>query len=254
MALKFSPTLAKQLLPFPGDATKVAMKSTAALEKLVGAKLPAKLDEAEELERGVALRIHHRYNEKGGWDRSTVGAALVDLWVQRGGVELATRLLARVCSATVPQGGYAKPYVLRHDGQPWARLRLHLCAQEDISSARVIAAGFREKAKGELGTALAFAFCVPEWVEEEIEPMIEDGYGRWAVLTAIQDRAKAVAVAKRMTSLPQAFQLYEEAVPHMPTLVRTMGDAGKPIIEKMVDKAYNAKAKKPFLALLGCYS
>ena len=82
--------------------------------------------------------------------------------------------------------------------------------------------------------------------------MFEEGYGRWAVLAAISDPTQARTVAKRLANHDPPYQLYEEAVPHIPTLVKTMGDAGRPVLEQMVKKAYSKKALKPFAELLAC--
>ena len=85
----FPPALAKLLVPFPGEVVTLKLKKPAAL---------AKLDEATEVARGVALGAHHRYDAKGNNLRSPAGPALIDLWVQSAGVTFATGAWIKVCN------------------------------------------------------------------------------------------------------------------------------------------------------------
>lgn len=253
----FPPPLAKQLVPFAGDAFTLKLKKAEALEKALGVKVPAAPDEAAEVKRAHELRVNRRYTVAGAWDRSAAASEFVDLLVQRAGLAFTTSVLIKACSLPIPndRGGPEQPYALRRDGQPWRRLREHLVASKDpkaVDAAHAVAAKVDPK-KLELRCGLAFAFCDEAWLEPLIDPMFENGYGCWALLAAVSDPKQALALMKRIVKEDLRFQLYEEAVIFIPTVVKTAGPAGKPELEKMVARAFNEKVKKPFTALLACY-
>ena len=264
--MNFPPELARQLVPFPGDPFTLKLKKPEALEKALGVKVPAIPDLATEAERAHELRVNRRYNEKGSWDRSPVGAMLLDLWVQRGGLAFATGALIKACNRRLPRHNPPgeQPFDLRRDGQPWRRLREHLVASKDakaVDAAHAEAArfwklkpvdGFQEQTFRDLRCGLAFAFCDAAWVSEMIDPMFEEGYGCWCALAAVRDPKQARKLLERMVKEDLRFQLYEEAVVFLPTLVKTAGSAARPALEAMIEGAFNNKVKKPFLALLDC--
>lgn len=256
MPIEWSTTVAKRLLPFPGRGVALKPRPAAALAAAIGEALPASLSEDVEVERGVRLGIHRRYDDQGRHLRSAVAPALVDAWVQREGLAFATAVLARVCREPVPAtpaSPHPRAYQLRHDGEPWRRLRQHLAATTSAGAPLAAAQSARAGAPGELGAALAYAFCEPAWVAAELEDAFARGYGRMAVLAAITDPALALSAGERLVSLRPRYQLYEEAVPHVPTLAQTMGDAGRGVVEAMVAGAYGTGVRKPFAELLACY-
>lgn len=257
--MNFPPPIARQLVPFHGDAFTLKLKKPEALEKVLGVQVPASPDEATEVARGHELRVNRRYDAEGRWDRTSTAADLVDLLAQRGGLAFTTAVLIKVCSLPIPRdgGGPDQPFALRRDGQPWRRLREHLVASKDPSAVRaardVAAQTWAQAEQDELRCALAFAFCEDAWVEAMIDPMFQKGYGRWAVLAAVRDPQQALALMKRIVKSDLRFQLYEEAVIHLPTLVKTAGPEGRAELEKMIERAWNEKVKKPFIALSACH-
>jgi hypothetical protein len=257
--MNFPPPLARQLVPFPGDPLTLKLKKPEALEKALGVKVPASPDEATEVARAHELRVNRRYDAAGAWDRSSTSSEWVDLLAQRAGLAFTTSVLIKACSLRIPRdgGGPDQPFALRRDGQPWRRLREHLVASKEPSAVKAAHAlavqHWAQAAQDELRCGLAFAFCDASWVEAMIDPMFEKGYGRWAVLAAVRDPQRALALMRRLADANLRFQLYEEAVVFIPTLVKTAGPEGRAALEQMIERAWNEKVKKPFIALRACY-
>lgn len=260
-----NPKLEKQVLPFVGGPrVSLKLRPVAALEKELGERVPAKPTQATEVARGVKRRIEACYDLKGNHDRSKTPALLVDLWVQRAGLAFTTGVLLDACSRPVPRVNMrgVTAYSLRRDAQPWRRLREHLVAAEpaQVKEAHAVAERWwKQKPPAEalahasvleVRCALAFSFCDQAWVHEVLDEVFEQGYGRWAVLSAITEPKAALAALKRLSSVDTAYQIYEEAVVHLPTLVKVAGPAARATLQKLRDRAFSKKVQKPFAELL----
>ena len=250
MTIRWTTKAKALLLPFPGDEWTIAKRPART-------KVPdGTLDVAKEVKRGLKHRLEHRYNAKGNHTHDTLGRALVDAWCARANVAFATEVLIAICKT--PHKSKATPwptlYQLRWDGQPWARLREHLaCASDDARErAHALAAAARDEAKGELGAALAYAFCDEDWVTAELDPAIESGYGQLAVLAATRDATQLRAAFERLMTAPR--YRFEEIVPHVPCVMRVLGDAGAGLIVKAAGGASSNKARKPWLEFVACYA
>lgn len=243
-----------QLLPVPGEPWKVSVDLKKSQTKVPG--VPAKPALDAEIARGGELRLNERYDEKGGHPRDTIARDLVDIWVARAGVAFTTQVLLGACTQprreTVSRKGPPPPYDLRRDGQPWARLREHLAAASETD--RAAAKKLAEAARGrddELRQAVAYAFCDPAWVAEDLEQMFRDGYGQLALLAALPDASSARMVLQRLLADQiRKFQLVEEAPPHMPNLVARLDEADADLVRQARDRAYKATLRKPWDALV----
>lgn len=243
----------------PGDAWRIDVKLAKAEAKVPG--VPAAPDLSTEILRGAQLRLNERYDAKGKHPRDTIPRDLVDIWCARAGVVFATQALLGAC-AMERQLGLSletKLYELRRDGQPWARLREHLAAasEADRAAAKLHAARARTRSD-QLRPAVAYAFCDPTWVAEDLEAMFKHGYGRLALLTALPDAATARAALLRLLGeaaiderIP-SYQLFEEATPHLPNLLQRLDDTDAALIHKARAKAWNATVRKPWDELLAC--
>lgn len=229
------------------------------------AKVPGvpakKLDLATEIARGAELRLNERYDEKGNWARDSVPRDLVDIWCARTGVAFATQALLGACAVKLRPGSQlpGRPYGIRRDGQPWARLREHLAAASDSdrTAAKTHAAKARTRTD-ELRQAVAYAFCDPTWVAEDLEGMFKEGYGRLALLTALPDAKTARAALLRLLGeagieerIP-LYQLYEEAPIHIPNLVQQLDDSDADLLLKAQAKAFSTKVRKLWDDLVAC--
>lgn len=235
----------------PGEPWRVAVNLKKAEAKIPG--VPKKLDLATEILRGAELRLNERYDEKGNWARDSIPRDIVDIWCARAGVVFATQALLGACAVKLRPGLQlpGRPYGMRRDGQPWGRLREHLAAasESDRAAAKVHAAKARTRTD-ELRAAVAYAFCDPTWVAEDLEGMFKEGYGRLALLTALPDAKAARAALLRLLGeaginerIP-AYQLFEEAPPHIPNLVQQLDDSDADLIHKAQAKAFSAKVRK----------
>lgn len=247
-----------RLLPRPGEPWQVAVDLKKAEAKIPGVPASPKL--AEEIARAVSLRVNERYGADGNLPRDTFARDIVDIWCARAGVVFATKALIGVC-ATGQQPSNSHPsgkaFELRRDGQPWARLREHLAAAspDDYAEAKAIAAKARKR-KDELRQAVAYAFCDPAWVAQDLEQMFEAGYGQLALLSALPDAKTARNVLQRL--LGEAgideyiaeYQLVEEAPAHIPNLMAVLDASDAPLIKKALAKAWNKPTRKPWEELV----
>lgn len=253
-----------RVLPFPGDAwtVKVALKKAEAnINKAGGAAVPDVPKVADEVKRGVKLRLNETYDVKGNHPRDTFGRDLVDVWITRAGVPFALEVLIAICetpqlpSLASPHG--PRTYRLRRDGQPWARLRehLHAIAKEERDEAHKLAAKARS-AKSELRQALAYAFCDAAWVEADMPAALKKGYGQLALLAACANARQARdALQFLMRDVGEGgvpkYQLIEEGVTHMPNLMRMLDDKDAPLVVAAARRAWNGASRKPWLEVVG---
>lgn len=257
MPIQWTKSLRAKLVPYPGDEWTIASdlrKSAKAVEKIAGA-VPEHPTLEEELQRGLTARLDHRYNEAGNHPRDSLGRELVDLWCARRGVVFATEVLIAIVRTRPPKALRAedKPFKLRRDGQPWGRLREHLLSgsSEQFSAAHAVAERARREPSGELRPALAYAFCDAAWVNEDFGAALKAGYGQLALLTCVPADRAAATLRAMMTGI--RFQLIEEAVPHIPTVMSRLGDDGSSLIVEIAELAWDRASRKPWLELVGCY-
>lgn len=217
--------------------------------------VPAKPTLAEEVARAVKLRVNERYGPDGNHPKGTAVRDFVDVLVARAGVAFATQVLIEACAkgqlptATYPRG---RDYLLRHDGQPWRRLREHLAVASpaEVAAAKKVATAGRKR-KGEVPPALAYAFCEPSWVKQDLPGMFENGYGQHALLAAISDAKTARAALVRLLEDEDIarYQLVEEAYPHVPNLMMVLGDKDATLIKRALERGWNNKTRKPWQEL-----
>jgi hypothetical protein len=242
MELEWTPWAQVRLLPIPGrDAFDLDTSDTLTLGDMPFEEL---------LEFGIAQRAHERYNEKGNHPNDKHGDNLVDTCVATGGVELATKFLVEVC-------GKKDHYKLRRDAGGWRRLRQHLAAapEEQRAAAKTIAAQAR-RLEDERREAVAFAFCDPEWVNQDLEESLEDGYGKLALLTSLSTPEQARGALARLLGkdgqYSPPYQLVEEAVDFMPNLMRTLDASDVGLVLEAAAKAWNKAVRKPWLEIVAC--
>ncbi len=261
MKAKWTKWAADRLLPVPGDEWTVDVKLKKAegnIAKGGGDVVPAKPAVKTEVKRGVDLRLNEVYDEKGNHPRDTLGRDLVDVWCARAGVAFATEVVIAIgaekqrARASIPGG--PRPYRLRRDGQPFARLREHLaaCSAADRKSAHEIAKGARD-AKSDVKQAVAYAFCDEAWVAADIKHAWQMGYGQLALLASLQTAKQGRdALAVLTSAAVPKYQLIEEAPAHIPNLMKVLDDDDAPLIVAAAKRAWNAASRKPWLEIVAC--
>lgn len=251
-----------RLLPYPGHESWTVCsdlrESSKALAKAGLGPVPDEPELAPEVERGVAARLDQRYNLAGNHPKDTLPRDLIDLWVGRRGVVFATEVVLAIAETCPPVAKTFtdRPYDIRWDGQPWARLREHLFASGpgEFAAARQLAARARTKPAGALRFALSYAFCEPNWVDADLDDALDQGRGPLCVIAAIADPIRAEAVVRRMMDPSyRKYELIEEAVQHMPCVMSRLGDAGADLILEAAAMAWNKPSRKPWLELVRCY-
>jgi hypothetical protein len=249
--LVWTPEVRSRWLPFPGEPWTLAPEPHP--------DVPSGPSVADEIARGLALRLQHRYDATTGMrPRDTHGRQLVDAWCERAGVAFATEVLIAIACTLLPKdprNPVERPYAIRHDGQPWGRLREQLAVAPAAQRARAheLAAAARD-APGELRFGLAYAFCDDAWVAEDRDAALTGGYGRLAVIASLRDAAQARAVLERMLDPTYTrFQLVEEAVPHVPNLMRRLDPADGELIVRAASLAWSKPSRRPWLPLVACY-
>lgn len=257
MKVNWTKWAAERVVPVPGVPFTLKINLTKAEKAVPG--VPAKPKLAEEVARGISLRLNECYSETGNHPRDTFGRDLVDVWCARAGVAFATHAVIATCAKgqlPSPRNATARPYRIRIDGQPWRRLREQLAAASpaDRAAAKAIAAKARKKtaAYAEVRCGIAYAFCDPAWVKAELAGMFEEGYGRLVLLAAMPDAKTARAALVRLLDDPDiaTYQLVEEAPPHVPNLMLSLDDKDAPLIRRALDKAWNKATKKPWQELV----
>lgn len=247
MAIHWTEAVKARLLPYPGEAWTLAADPRASARALAQLGEPPESPTlAAELARGLAAGLDHRYDAQGNHLDDRLAAHLVDRWCARAGVGFATEVLIEIVR-TRPN------YELRRDGQPWGRLReqLYGAAPGDRGRAWAIASAARREATGELRPALAYAFCDPAWVDEDLDDALRHGYGQLALLACLAEPDRiATALEQVVTTL---YQLIEEAVPHIPNVMRRLGDAGSDLILTCASLAWDERTRAPWLELVRCY-
>jgi hypothetical protein len=249
MDARWTPWALARLLPFPGDGpVELTLLATNASD-----------DVDAEVARGVSLRLHERYDARGNIPRDDP-SRFVDSLVGANGLAFATRVLVNVCNRAQQERptnpGHRAPYELRRDGQPWARLRRHIfragVAAADRDAALDVARGARELGN-DLRFAVAYAFCVDEWVAADLPRALKEGYGKLALLASLANGAQArhaLAVLLGDHGYSPPYQLVEEAVAHIPNLIRRLDDADAGLVARAAGLAWNATTRKPWRAIV----
>lgn len=251
MAISWTQTARAHLLPYPGEPWTIALDlrgSARALDKLVG-RVPEQPELAAEVDRGLAARLDHRYDDEGNHPHDLLGRHLVDLWCDRRDVVFATEVLIAIVRTRAAD----EAYEIRKDGQPWARLREHLLAgpAELRARARAVAASARMQPAGELLPALAYAFCERDWVDEDLDAALERGYGQLALLACLTEPARIAGAIERVVET--LYQLIEEAVPHIPNIMSRLGEDGAALIVTCAGLAWDKPSRRPWIELVRCY-
>jgi hypothetical protein len=257
MKVTWTKWAAERVVPVPGKPFELVTNLKKAEKTVPG--VPAKPKLADEVARAIKLRVNERYSKEGNDPRDTFGRDLVDLWCARAGVVFATQAVIETCSKGQLPTMYnvnRRHYQLRLDGQPWRRLREQLAAAKpaERASAKAVAAKARKTSKGrdELRFGIAYAFCDPAWVKEDLAGMFDEGYGRLALLAAMPDAKTARSALVRLLEDDDIarYQLVEEAPPHVPNLMLVLDDKDAPLIRRALDEAWNNKTRKPWQELV----
>ena len=252
MEIEGSPWAKARLLPVPGrDACEIDLSDTLTLGEMPFEEL---------LEFGVAQRVPERYNEKGNHPSDKHGDNLVDTCVATGGVQLATKFLLEVCGQRSTANLLRSDrYELRQDAAPWGQLRRHLAAASPQArdQAKALATTARTMSDHRK-QAVAFAFCDPDWVREDLESALHEGYGLLCLLAALETPAQArdalaTLLGKQAGSAkPPLYQLIEEGVWFMPNLLRTLDAADAPLVLEAARRTWNKAVRKPWLEIVAC--
>jgi hypothetical protein len=239
--LAWSPWAKARLLPVPGrDPFEIDLSDTLTLGEMPFEEL---------LEFGIAQRVPERYNESGNHPSDKHGENLVDTCVATGGVQLATKFLLEVCGRAA-----SGTYKLRQDVRPWGRLRQHLAAAsaEDRAAAKALATAARAMTD-ERKPAVAFAFCDPQWVSEDLPTALEEGYGQLSLLASLETAEQARgALAKLTADETPAYQIIEEGVWFMPNVLRTLEATDVELVLEAARMAWSKATRKPWLEIVAC--
>jgi hypothetical protein len=258
---------AARVLPFPGQPWTVRAldlkKSAARVAKAGGGEVPAKAVLADEIARGVTLRLAERYNVQGNDPKETIADDVVDLWVDRGGVPFAIEAAIGVTRTKV---GVApgERYNLRRDGRPWTRLREHAVAGGvDVGALPVVrkawGKGAWEIGASELPYALAFLTCDRAWVDRVVaqcdvndkDEVPAPDYGQTCVLAAVTDPARASELLRITDKQPMGFHITEEAYDFIPTLMQVLPDAEAGYLVDIAESCSSKAIRKPWLEIIG---
>jgi hypothetical protein len=250
-----------RLRPYPGDSWQVAVDLKKAESKIKG--VPAAPTVDDEVARAIELGVNERYDTKGNLPRDTTPSDLVDILCARAGVAFATEVVVRACSEPQRARPHApnvrNPYAIRHDGQPWGRLREHLAAAPPADRAAAHAAAATARARNdESRQAVAYALCDPTWVAEDTDSMFARGYGTLALLAAQPDAATARDALARLLGKTgreeyiAPYQIVEEAFPHLPTLMLRLADDDASLVVEAARRAWNTATRKPWLEIVAC--
>ena len=238
-------------LPFPGEKWQLSSppKSGDATGTL-----------GDEVAVGVEFRLNERYDAKGNHARDAMPRDLIDQWCTAKGVAFATEVLVELCKTPQRERphspGQRPQYTLRHDGQPWARLREHLAlvSAKERAAAREVAMGAR-KSGNESRQGVAYAFCDSDWVEEDLVDAIKDGYGQLALLASLQNAEQARdAFTNLLGPTTPKYQVVEELYPHMPNLMLRLDDDDAELVVHAAKLAWNTSVRKPWLEIVACVS
>ncbi len=252
MAIHWTKSARSRLLPYPGETWPLEIDLSASIRAAASVGVvPDQPTHESELARGLAAHLDERH-EPGNRSSSPLARHLVDLWCHRRDVVFATEVAIAI--AETRPATTDNPYSLRKDGQPWARLREHLLsAPSDLfEQARAVAASARTRGAGELRPALAYAFCERDWVDEDLDEALREGYGRLALLACLTDHGQIADAIEQVAAT--LHQLIEEAVPHFPNVMSRLGDDGAALIVTCAGLAWDRPSREPWLNLVRCYT
>ena len=225
---------------------------------------------ADEVACAVALRVNERYATTGNYPRDRHGRDLVDEWCARGSVAFAMEAAIAMTNirqrgrADVAPKGYLRPYEIRHDGQPWWRLREHFWAAPSADRANALALAeaawdpsqvgveLDDDLPNDLPFALAFVTCKPAWVKKVSAAALDEGYGKLCVLAAVRDPAAARKMIATLMAIVAKYQVIENGWPFIPTLLSILDDGDAALIVSAARIAWNKAVRKPWLEIAKC--